>query len=204
MKAQYDLKPGIGPKNTENERTLYPQLITRGTKDLKDIMRHATTHSGLNGAVVQGVITYLETVLAGYLAEGYRVKLGNIGTFSATLTSRKVSTKKEIRSRSIHFNNVNFKAHKELKKNINQQMKLEKVETDRAFKASSNKYTEEERLQLLFDYLGKHSYITRAQYSELTGLLKTKAANELRKWYQGGIIDKEGRVPHIIYKKRES
>ena len=39
--------------------------------------------------------------------------------------------------------------------------------------------------------------------SELTGLLKTKASIELRKWYLEGKIDKDGRAPHIVYKKKE-
>ena len=49
----------------------------------------------------------------------------------------------------------------------------------------------------------KNSYITRTEYSELTGLLKTKASVELKKWYEEGKIDKNGRAPHIVYKKKE-
>ena len=82
-------------------------------------------------------------------------------------------------------------------------MKLERVSPYRAFKVSSDEYTADERFQLLSDYLDKHGYITRAEYSELTGLLKTKAAAELKKWYQEGKIDKDGRPPHIVYKSKE-
>ena len=82
-------------------------------------------------------------------------------------------------------------------------MKLERVEKHCAFKTSSDEYTQEERFQLLADYLEKNGYITRTQYSELTGVLKTKASIELKKWYLEGKIDKDGRVPHIIYKKKE-
>ncbi len=203
MAAQYDLKPGLGPKTEEDTPVLYPKVVAHGTKTLKDITKHAQMHTGLNASTVQGVVTFLEDVLAEYLAEGYNVKLGNIGTFSATLTSRQVKTKEEIRAKSIHFDNVSFRAAKELKKEIGQKMKLERVSPYRAFKASSDKYTTEERFQLLTDYLDAHGYITRTEYSELTGLLKTKAAGELRKWYLERKIDKDGRVPHIIYKKKE-
>ena len=203
MTAQYDLKPGLGPKTEEDAPVLYPKLVPHGTKTLKDITRHAQMHTGLNASTVQGVVTFLEDVLAEYLAEGYNVKLGNIGTFSATLTSRKVKTKEEIRAKSIHFDDVSFRAAKELKKEVSLKMKLERVMPYKAFKASSNEHTADERFQLLSDYLDKHGYITRAEYSELTGLLKTKAANELRKWYQEKKIDKDGRPPHIVYKKKE-
>lgn len=202
MAAQYDLKPGLGPQEVEGEPVLYPKLVPYGTKNIKDIMKHASLHTGLNASTVLGVVTFLEDVLAEYLAAGYNVKLGNIGTFSATLTSRKVTAKEEIRAKSIHFDNVSFRAAKELKKAVSQQMKLERVSPYRAFKTSSNEYSPEERFQLLSNYLDTNGYITRSQYSELTGLLKTKAAGELRKWYQEGKISKEGRVPHIIYKKK--
>ena len=203
MATQYDLKPGLGPKGEEDEPVLYPKVVAYGTKTLKDIMHDATLYSGLNASTVQGVVTFLEDTIAEYLASGYNVKLGNIGTFSATLKSRKVTGKDEIRAKSIHFANVHFKAAKELKKDIARQMKLERVSPYRAFKTSSDEYTAEERFNLLSDYLEKNSYITRTEYSELTGLLKTKASVELKRWYEEGKIDKDGRAPHIIYKKKE-
>ena len=202
MDAQYDLMKSVSPKGKENETILYPKLVPHGTKTLKDIMQEAAMGSGLNPAVVQGVVSMLESKLAKYLADGYNVKLGEIGTFTATLTSRKVKTKEEIRSASIHFDDVHFKAAKELKAEISRQLKLERVAPHRAFKTSSNKHSAEERFQLLIAYLDKQGFITRSQYSELTGILKTKAAAELRQWYQEGKIDKSGRAPHIIYIKR--
>ena len=203
MAAQYDLKPGLGPKTDEDAPVLYPKLVPHGTIRMKDIIRHAQMYTGMNASTVQGVTIFLEEVLAEYLAKGYQVKLGNIGTFSATLTSRKVASKEEIRAKSIRFDSVSFRPAKELKKAIDRQMKLERVSPYRAFKASSNEYTADERFQLLSDYMDKHGYITRAEYSELTGLLKTKAAGELKKWHQEGRIDKDGRPPHIVYHKKE-
>lgn len=203
MIAQYDLKPGLSPQGKEEKQILYPKLVAYGTKNMKDILKHASMHTGLSAATVQGVVTFLEDVLAEYLASGYNVKLGNIGTFTTSLKSRKVTSKEEIRAKSIHFDNVRFKAAKELKKNIGQQMRLERVEIHRAFKTSSDEYTAEERFQLLTNHLEKNGYITRSEYSRLTGLLKTKAAGELRKWYQEGKIRKDGRAPHIVYKLKE-
>ena len=203
MATQYDLMKSVRPKGKEEESVLYPKVVPYGTKTLKDIMHDATLHSGLNASTIQGVVTFLEDTIAEYLANGYNVKLGNIGTFTATLKSRKVTSKEQIRAKSIHFDNVHFKAAKELKKDIARQMKLERVDAYRAFKTSSQEYTPEERFQLLCKHLEKHGYITRKEYSELTGLLKTKASVELRKWYLEGKIDKDGCAPHIVYKKKE-
>ena len=204
MATQYDLKKSVRPKGKEDETVLYPKVVPYGTKTLKNIMKDASKYTGLNPSTVQGVVTFLEDMVAEYLANGYNVRLGNIGTFSASLTSRKVTDKKEIRSNSIHFDNVHFKAAKELKNSIDRQMKLERVAPYRAFKTSSEEYTPDERFLLLQTYLDKHGFITRAQYSELTGVLKTKAAAELRQWSEEGKIDRQGRAPHIIYQKLQN
>ena len=203
MATQYDLMKSVSPKGKEEESVLYPKVVPYGTKTLKDIMKDTSMYSGMNASTVQGVVTFLEEIMAEYLANGYNVKLGNIGTFSASLSSRQVKSKEEIRSQSIHFDNVHFRAAKELKKDIARQMKLERADSYKAFQTSSDEYTSDERFQLLTAYLDKHGFITRSEYSELTGLLKTKASTELKKWYQEKKIDKDGRAPHIIYKKRE-
>lgn len=199
MKAKYDFRVMPNMQGTNEEKTLYPKLVTSGTKTLKDIMHHAARHSGLNEATVIGVVTYLEDVLAEYLAEGYNVKLGEIGTFSASLKSRKITDKNEIRSQSVHFDNVNFKASKKLRSAINMKMKLERVEPYKAFRTSSDKYTADQRFDLLTQYLKENGYINCKTYAQLTGLLKGKASMELKKWDEERKIDRKGRVPHIVY-----
>lgn len=199
MKAKYDFLSMPYMKGTEDENTLYPKIVSSGTKTLKDIMHHSAHHSGFNKATIAGVVTYLEDVLAEYLSEGYNVQLGEIGTFSASLKSRKVRDRSEIRSQSIHFDNVNFKASKKLRKNINAKMKLERAEPYQAFRTSSDKYSADERFDLLTRYLEKNGYINCKAYTQLTGLLKGKASAELKQWFEERKIDRNGRVPHIVY-----
>ena len=144
----------------EEEPGLYPQLVTSGTITLKDLMKHASRYSGFNPSEVLGIVTFLEDAMVEYLSQGYHVKLGDIGTFSASLTSRKVKRKKEIRANSVHFNNVHFKADKKFRKKIEVEMKLERVEPSLAFKTSSDEYTPEERFQLLMAHLDANGFIT--------------------------------------------
>jgi len=87
-----------------------------------------------------------------------------------------------------------------LRKKIGMQMKLERVEPNRAFQTSSDEYTPEERFQLLIAHLKENGFITCKKYAELTGLLKNKASAELRKWYMEQKIKREGRVPHVFYR----
>ena len=91
MKAKYDFRVMPNLQGEEEELGLYPQLVTSGTKTLKDLMKRAAQHTGFNPAEVLGIVTFLEDAMVEYLSHGYHVKLGDIGTFSASLTSRKVS-----------------------------------------------------------------------------------------------------------------
>ena len=202
MKAKYDFRVMPNLQGKEEELGLYPQLVTSGTITMKDLMERASRHSGFNPAEVLGIVTFLEDAMVEYLSQGYHVKLGDIGTFSAGLTSRKVMSKEEIRANSVHFDNVHFKADKKFRKKIGMEMKLERVEPYRAFQTSSDEYTPEERFQLLMAHLDANGFITCKKYSELTGLLKNKASAELRKWAEEGRIVREGRVPHVMYLKK--
>ena len=202
MKAKYDFRVMPNLQGKEEELGLYPQLVTSGTITMKDLMERVSRHSGFNPAEVLGIVTFLEDAMVEYLSQGYHVKLGDIGTFSAGLTSRKVMSKEEIRANSVHFDNVHFKADKKFRKKIGMKMKLERVEPYRAFQTSSDEYTPEERFQLVLAHLDANGFITCKKYSEITGLLKNKASAELRKWAEEGRISREGRVPHVMYLKK--
>ncbi len=203
MKAKYDFRVLPNMQGNDEEAILYPKIVSSGTKTLKDIMYHASHHGGINQSTIVSVVTYLEDVLAEYLAEGYNVKIGEIGTFSASIKSRKVRSKSEIHSQSVHFDNVNFQASKKLRKSINSKMKLERVEPYLAFRTSSNKYTADQRFALLINHLKEKGYINCKTYAQLTGLLNGKASIELRRWFEEQKIDRKGRGTHIIYLLRD-
>ena len=59
----------------------------------------------------------------------------------------------------------------------------------------------QERLERAKKYLEKNSFMTQADYCQLTGLLKSAASRELREWIanpESG-IDYKGRGTHKIY-----
>ena len=79
-------------------------------------------------------------------------------------------------------------------------MELVRADPAYGFKTSSPKHTLEERFGMLMEYQKEYTFITRQEYSNLTGVLKTKAAHELRQWFMEDKIKRSGRVPHVIYK----
>ena len=81
MAAKYDFKTSPDIQGEKEQPTLYPQIVVSGTKNLtdlaKDIARRSTVHEG----TVVGLLCDLESIIANYLADGYNVKLGELGTF---------------------------------------------------------------------------------------------------------------------------
>ena len=202
MATKFDFKKSPDINGTADKTTLYPKIVVAGTKNLENIADDIAKRSGFKAGTVIGLFSDLENLLTDYLADGYNVKLGEIGTFSATLTSRKVTDKKEIRSGSVHFDSVKFKpARHFVKEGMQQRAKWNwNAQTPHtASKTSSPKHTQEERFGMLMEYLKEYTFITRQEYSNLTGVLKTKAAHELRQWFMEDKIKRSGRVPHVIY-----
>ena len=151
---------------TADKTTLYPKIVVAGTKNLENIADDIAKRSGFKAGTVIGLFSDLENLLTDYLADGYNVKLGEIGTFSATLTSRKVTDKKEIRSGSVHFDSVKFKPARHFVKEVCRkgEMELERADPAYGFKTSSPKHTQEERFGMLMEYLREYTFITRQEY----------------------------------------
>ena len=180
MAAKYDFKTSPDIQGEKEQPTLYPQIVVSGTKNLKDLAKDIARRSTVHEGTVVGLLCDLESIIANYLADGYNVKLGELGTFSATLTCRKVTDKSEIRAASVHFDNIKFKPTRKFRKEVRSKGKLERAEY--GFRTSSTRYSAEERFVRLTNYLKEHSIITCKEYCALTGLLKTKAGSELRQW----------------------
>lgn len=193
MAAKYDFKTSPDIQGEKEQPTLYPQIVVSGTKNLKDLAKDIARRSTVHEGTVVGLLCDLESIIANYLADGYNVKLGELGTFSATLTCRKVTDKSEIRAASVHFDNIKFKPTRKFRKEVRSKGKLERAEY--GFRTSSTRYSAEERFVRLTNYLKEHSIITCKEYCALTGLLKTKAGSELRQWSSEKKIEKKRTRP---------
>lgn len=173
MAAKYDFKTSPDIQGEKEQPTLYPQIVVSGTKNLKDLAKDIARRSTVHEGTVVGLLCDLESIIANYLADGYNVKLGELGTFSATLTCRKVTDKSEIRAASVHFDNIKFKPTRKFRKEVRSKGKLERAEY--GFRTSSTRYSAEERFVRLTNYLKEHSIITCKEYCALTGFAENKS-----------------------------
>ena len=189
--AIYNLKkkPALTTKEGETE-TMYADIVYSGTIPAERLIRGVAKRTGFKEGVIEGILMELKEDVLQYLGEGYRVELGEFGFFSAKVkASRLVANKNDIRSDSVAFNGVNFRASKSMRVGIRGDLERRKCVDFN----TSRKWDRENLKKLVLQYIGEHGFITRTTYTELTGRLKNTALGDLKSFAAEGIIKREGR-----------
>lgn len=189
--AFYNLKkkPALTTKEGETE-TLYADIVYSGTIPAERLIRGVAKRTGFKEGVIEGILMELKDDVLQYLGEGYRVELGEFGFFSAKVkASRLVANKNDIRSESVAFNGVNFRASKSMRVGIRGDLERRKCVDFN----TSRKWGRDNLKKLVLQYIGEHGFITRATYTQLTGRLKNTALDDLKSFAAEGIIKREGR-----------
>ena len=189
--AFYNLKkkPALTTKEGETE-TMYADIVYSGTIPAERLIRGVAKRTGFKEGVIEGILIELKEDVLQYLGEGYRVELGEFGFFSAKVkASRLVANKNDIRSESVAFNGVNFRASKSMRVGIRGDLERRKCVDFN----TSCKWDRENLKKLVLQYIGEHGFITRTTYTELAGRLKNTALDDLKSFAAEGIIKREGR-----------
>ena len=189
--AFYNLKkkPALTTKEGETE-TMYADIVYSGTIPAERLIRGVAKRTGFKEGVIEGILMELKDDVLQYLGEGYRVELGEFGFFSAKVkASRLVANKNDIRSESVAFNGVNFRASKSMRVGIRGDLERRKCVDFN----TSRKWDRENLKKLVLQYIREHDFITRTTYTELTGRLKNTALDDLKSFAAEGIIKREGR-----------
>lgn len=196
MKAKYDFRLAPNPQDSNGSRILYPKLVPQGTLTWEQMVEEIASHSSFDRGVLVGAMAEIERCALYHLSHGERVQIGGICYAEATLEAeREVESESAVHAQSIRFGKVRLQPMK----NFRPHGQLERAEHHRKFRESSGELTEEERLVRLKEYLSRHESITRTQYGELTGLLRSKAQRDLNRWVEDGVLVQQGRAPHRVY-----
>ena len=205
--AEYQMQELTLPSE-DGKKVLYPRMRIQGQVDLKQLAEQMSFASTFAAAEIVGVVQSLTRAMAWEMAQGRSVKIDGLGIFTPALGLRKGveresaepgSTKRN--AASIHVKDINFRADKELVSETDLNCTLERSE--RKFRRSSRQYTPEQRLRLAQEYLTQCPRMTVGDYSALTGMVRSTAAAELRRWAalpESG-IGTAGRGTHVMYVK---
>ena len=128
MSIEYDLFANP-PRNGEEKPTLHARAINIQTVNTNELARMIESMSTFTTADIKGAIKAISDRLYFCLSNSQSVHLEGIGTFSVTLKCKQqVENKKDIRSASIEFKNVEFRADPELeKKNYNADIRQKRI-----------------------------------------------------------------------------
>lgn len=189
--AYYNLKkkPPLTTKEGETE-TLYADIVYNGTISSERLIRAVAKRTGFKEGVIDGILSELKDEVLEYLGAGYRVELGEFGFFSAKVkASRLVANKNDLRSESVAFDGVNFRASKSMREGVRGDLERRKCVDFN----ESRKWNMEDLKKVVLKYIGEHGFITRTTYTQLTGRLKNTALADLKSFAAEGIIRREGR-----------
>lgn len=188
--AYYNLKkkPSLTTKEGDKE-TMYADIVYSGTITAERLIRTVAQRTGFKEGMIEGILSELQNETLEYLSEGYRVELGEFGFFSAKVKSRLVENRNDLRSNSVSFDGVNFRASKSFRTGIRGDLERRRCIGFRTSKEWDRKQLE----QIVLQHIRKHGFITRATYTELTGRLKNSALADLKSFAVEGIIKRVGR-----------
>lgn len=198
MAAEYDFQRRPNPKGDGELQPLYPRIVNKGTIDTERLIHDISLMSSFSPGDIKGLLAAFEERISYYLSEGHHVQLGDMGYFSAGLKARPVMDPKEIHSQTIFFGKVNFRVSPNFRKRCAGFLERAKY----GFRKSAE-LSGAERYRRLLVFLETHPFITRHDYSGITGLLKNKALKDLNLLVDKGYLTTIGRGSHKVYVKAE-
>lgn len=175
------------------------RAVSRGKIDTEHLARWMNQTSGISMATAKGCIEILTDCLLDFVSDGYEVQVGELGYFSASVTSKLVDDPNDIRAESIHFNRLNFRAGIKAKRRI-KRAGIEKVNNPRT-KRKLPESTREQRAEKLKEYLSSaEPFVTRAGYVKITGVVRKNAAiDDLNAFVGEGWLKRHGAGRTVIY-----
>ncbi len=108
-KIQYSTAMMANPMKPEEGKKAYANLQLTGVVDINELAAHITEHNSVfsKGTVV-GVLTELSVCMRELILQGYKVHLGDIGTFAPAISSEGAESKEKFSAQNIRSMGVNF------------------------------------------------------------------------------------------------
>ncbi len=207
--AEYSMQETVD-LNNEGQTLVYPKLIIGQSVNSDELARQLTQNSTFSEGEILGIIKDLGPCIARNMADGRSVKIKGLGLFVPTLGYKKGVERQQAdgeggtrNATSLKVNDVKFRPENSLLNDINEHCKLRK--SPRKFERRISPYSEEERLAKALAYIEEKGLMTLSEYTVLSGLSRSCAARELRKWAKDKTtgIEATGRAPHRVFVKRD-
>ena len=108
-KIQYSVAMLANPVKPDEAKKAYASMQLTGALNINELSKHIQEHNSVfsRGTIV-GCITEMVDCIREMLLQGYKIDLGDLGSFVPSLTSLGAKTKDEFTAANIKDLNVNF------------------------------------------------------------------------------------------------
>lgn len=182
----------------EAPKRYHPRVVAKGTVSLKEIVETVSGRCTLSAADLHAAVTAIEQVVSENLANGYRVRLDGLGSFSLTLTSPEVDDPGKVRSQNVAVKSVVFSPEK-LFVAHSQKLGFERS----AEKPHSAEVSLDQAKTAISEYLKTREFLRRVDIERLLGLTKSTAQRTVKALLAAGFLKNiSGDEHHPLYALR--
>lgn len=153
----------------------HPRVVAKGTVSLKEIVETVSGRCTLSPADLHAAVTAIEQVVSENLANGFRVRLDGLGSFSLTLSSPEIDDPSKVRAQSVSVKSVVFSPEKAFVSH-SQSRGFERS----AEKPHSAEVTIDQVKETVGAYLEENSFVRRTDVERILGLTKSTAQRVIK------------------------
>lgn len=173
----------------------HPRVVAKGTVSLKEIVETVSGRCTLSAADLHAAVTAIEQVVSENLANGYRVRLDGLGSFSLTLSSPEVDDPTKVRAQNVNVKSVVFSPDKSFVAHSQKQGFERSADKPHSAAVSIDQIKEG-----ISEYLKTNQFVRRADIERLLGLTKSTAQRTVKTLLSTGFLKNiSGDEHHPLY-----
>ena len=184
----------VSPDKPEEKR-FHPRIIANGQIDTKDLRSRIQSRCTLNEVDVTAVLDALSQVMGEELCEGRQVHLDGIGYFYPTLTAtEEIAADTPRRNTKVKLKGIQFRSDQKLKNSVGH-IKIKQMKRI----IHSPKLSETDIDSRLRKYFTDHQIMQRADFQDITGMVRSTAMIHIRRLRTKGKLLNIGIPSQPIY-----
>lgn len=183
------------PSDREDEKKVHARITLNGRIGTDDIRQLIQARCSLTKTDVSAVLDALSHILGEELANGRQVHLDGIGYFHPTLKcTEAVTLETKRKNTKVQLKSIRFRADQALKNEVGR-VQLVNIKHN----GHSNKLSNVEVDMKLRTYFANHQLMTRSDFQQLCGFMKSKAMEHIRRLRAEGKIKNIGIPTQPVY-----
>ena len=183
------------PNDQTDPKTIHARITLNGKVGTDEIRHKIQARSSLTETDVSAVLDALSHIMGEELAEGRQVHLDGIGYFHPTLKCEEgITMETKRKNEKVKLKGIKFRADQALKNEVGA-VKLKNIRHN----GHSRKLSDVEIDMRLRTYFTEHQLMTRADFQQICGFMKSKAMEHIRRLRAEGKIRNIGIPTQPVY-----